>query len=328
MSESSPVDGINGDSDYSYEFTEDERYIFDTFGYLVIRNVLTKEDLTEANAVLDKHMHKVEERMDAVLRNTKEGTPLSGDGKRGRMDLGGVMEWPGDDSRVFKSILAHPKLVKKFHGLLGKGYRMDHMPFVIAQEKGSEGFSLHGGTVDCGSGEYNPFLAYSCNHGKLHNSLLGVSVQFADAKAGDGGFIVVPGSHKSNFKMPQAMIDGEEYTEFIRQPATKAGDVVLFSEGTVHGAAAWKAEHQRRICLYRFAPATNCYGRSYFGSEGRTWPEAMYNHLNEAQRSVLEPPYANRLDRPNIEDDGSIIVTTRNSKKKEFDRKVFGTKYF
>ena len=55
------------------------------------------------------------------------------------------------DSKVFKSILPHPLLLPLFHGILGKGYRMDHLPFVIAQDKGAEGFQLHGGTVDCNS---------------------------------------------------------------------------------------------------------------------------------------------------------------------------------
>jgi hypothetical protein len=54
----------------------------------------------------------------------------------------------------------------------------------------------------------------------------------------------------------------------------------------------------------------------------------MYEGLNEAQRAVLEPPYANRLDRPNIEADGSVTMTTRSERKKQHDREVFGTKYF
>ena len=51
-----------------------------------------------------------------------------------------------------------------------------------------------------------------------------------DHNPGDGGFCVVPGSHKSNFKMPEGMVDGITHSEYIQQPATKAGDVVLFSE--------------------------------------------------------------------------------------------------
>jgi hypothetical protein len=209
---------------------------------------------------------------------------------------------------------------------------MDHLPLVIAQDTGAEGFQLHGGTVDCSSGEYNPHLAYTCHHGMIRTALLGVNVMLTDHNAGDGGFCIVPCSHKSNYKMPKGMMDGEAYSEFIQQPMTKAGDVVLFSEGTVHGAKPWTApeNRQRRACLYRFSPATNVYGRSYFGHDGGGgWPRAIYDDLNDAQRAVLEPPYANRLDRPNILPDAvSIEITTRNERKKEHDRQVFKTKYF
>jgi hypothetical protein len=139
------------------------------------------------------------------------------------------------------------------------------------------------------------------------------------------------------------MVDGQSHSEFIRQPATKAGDVVLFSEGTVHGALPWTCqERQRRACLYRFAPATMAYGRSYFGhptaddeknggkavNNAGGWPIAMYHGLTEAERVVLEPPYNTRLDRPSVKQDGSVEITTRSARKKQHDREVFGTKYF
>jgi hypothetical protein len=121
----------------------------------------------------------------------------------------------------------------------------------------------------------------------------------------------------------------ENDNEYIIQPETKAGDVVLFSEGTVHGAKAWVSDQERRTCLYRFSPATNVYGRSYLGVDGANgWPEAMYDDLTDAQSAVLEPPYANRLDRPNINDDGNVEITTRSTRKKQHDRDVFKTKYF
>ena len=311
---------------YPLEMTDDEKYLFDLNGYLVVRGVLTPEEVKTVNEVIDNHSDDMVERSDGALRNAVEGTALYGTGP-GRKDLGGVLEW-GPESKIFKSILDHPRLVPLFHGILGKGYRMDHLPFVLAQDRGAEGFQLHGGTIDCLSGQFNPHLAYTYQHGTMRSALLGCNVMLTDHNAGYGGFCVVPGSHKSNFKMPRGMVDGESYQEFVRQPITKAGDVVLFSEGTVHGAMAWTAETQRRVCLYRFSPATNVYGRSYFGHEGGGWPDAMYDDITEAQRAVLEPPYANRLDRPNIQTDGSIEITTRNERKKQHDREVFGTKYF
>jgi len=314
--------------EYPIEMTEDERYLFDLNGYLIVRGVLTPEEVEEANAAIDGHAHEMVERSDPNLRNAKAGTRFFGQGP-GRMDLGRCLEWGEEDSRVFKSILAHPRLVPIFHGILGKGYRMDHLPMILAQNAGSEGFQLHGGTVDCTSGEYNPHLAYNCHHGTIRSALLGCNVILRDHNAGDGGFCIVPGSHKSNFKMPKGMVDGEKYEEFIVQPASKAGDVILFSEGTVHGAKEWKSSVQRRTALFRFSPATHVYGRSYFGHEGGGWPTAMYDNLTPAQKAVLEPPYANRLDRPNIMPDAeSVEITTRNARKKQHDQDVFGTKYF
>lgn len=311
---------------YPIEMSEAERYLFDLNGFIIIRNVLTPEEVAAANAVIDKHQAEMIERKEDALRNAVKGTKMYGDGT-GRKDLGGVLEW-GEDSKIFKSILAHPRLLPLFHGILGKGYRMDHLPFLIAQDKGAEGFALHGGTVDCSTGMYNPELAYTCHNGFIRSALLACSVVLTDHDPGFGGFCVVPGSHKSNFKMPEGMVDGEAYSEYIQQPATKAGDVVLFSEGTVHGALPWTQDTQRRVCLYRFSPATNVYGRSYFTENGK-WPEKMYEGLTDAQRAVLEPPYANRLDRPEIADDAETVsVSTRNERKKQHDREMFGTKYF
>lgn len=81
------------------------------------------------------------------------------------------------------------------------------------------------------------------------------------------------------------------------------------------------------VCAIPIRACNYVIGRSYFG-EVCAWPSKFYDGLNDAQRSVLEPPYANRLDRPNIRTDGTVEVTTRNDRKKQHDRNVFGTKYF
>jgi Phytanoyl-CoA dioxygenase (PhyH) len=321
--------------------SDDDRYLFDLNGFLVVRGVLTPEEVQKANGAIDRHQHQMVERLDPNLRNAKSGTFFFGTGS-GRKDLGRMLEWDGGgDAAVFRSILAHERLVPIFHGLLGQGYRMDHLPLVLAQDCGAEGFQLHGGTVDCQTGEYNHHLAYNCVHGTIRTHLLGCNVMLTDHNAGDGGFCVVPGSHKSNFRMPSGMVDGERYREYVVQPETKAGDVILFSEGTVHGAMAWTPPNrQRRACLYRFAPATMAYGRSYFaeassngedrGTTTTRWPAAMYEGLTDAQRAVLEPPYATRLDRPLIVDaaTGAVKKSSRSDRKKQHDAQVFGTPYF
>lgn len=314
---------------------EKDRYLFDLNGYIVLKNVLTKEEVAEANLAIDEHIADGVERLDPAVRNTPAGCPLDGDGKSGRIDVGRVLQW-GSQSRIFREILDHPKLLPYFHAFLGPGYRMDHMPFVIAQNKGSEGFSLHGGTIDVRSGEYNHSLAYNCaSMGVIRCSLMAVSIVLSHHPPGSGGFCVVRGSHKSNFKAPPSMIDGIENQEFVYQPITEAGDVVLFSEGTVHGALPWNQDYQRRVCLYRFAPATCGYGRSYI-EEGIEkddevcggWPKEMMEGMTVGQKAVLQPPFATRLDRRVLDAEGKVVVTSRGAAKMELDNKVFGTKYF
>jgi hypothetical protein len=282
-------------------------------------------------------MPQSQERLAKELRNTKINTPLSGDGKAGRIDLGGVLSWTDPGTQLFRDVLNHPKLKPAYTGLLGAGYRMDHMPFIIAQNKGSEGFSLHGGVIDVDSGEYNHPLTYSVHNGTIRNNLLACSVVLSDHPQGSGGFVVVPGSHKSNFKAPQSMINGEEgSTDFVVQPNTKAGDVILFSEGTVHGARPWTLDHQRRVALYRFAPPTCSYGRSYMDSGldgegiglGKGWPADIYPQMNDEQKAVLLPPFAVRLDRVTLPDEGGTKVESRSAAKKAHDKNVFGTDYF
>jgi len=107
------------ETNYPLEMTDDEKYLFDLNGYLIVRNVLSPGEVKEANKVIDTYQHKMIERKDSALRNSVKGTSFYGTGP-GRKDLGGVLEW-GEDSKIFKKLLAHPRLVPLMHGILGKG---------------------------------------------------------------------------------------------------------------------------------------------------------------------------------------------------------------
>ena len=162
--------------------------------------------------------------------------------------------------------------------------------------------------------------------------LAAISVQLCDHNEGDGGFCIVRGSHKLNLPVPEAMATGvdEAFSEHVYQPQTKAGDVVIWSEATVHGATPWRGAHQRRIAIYRFAPANMGYGRGY-----TEYTDEQLANLTDLQRAVVEPPYSTRLERPLVTAeaaregaDGPAPKRPRSEAKKAFDRKLFGTSYF
>lgn len=95
---------------------------------------------------------------------------------------------------------------------------------------------------------------------------------------------VVPTS--LNFPVSEVYKHGLDFREHLHQSTTSAGDVILFSEATVHGALPWVAQHERRVAVLRFAPATCAYGRAY--AEG--WPPEMLEGLTPQERAVMEPP--------------------------------------
>ena len=327
--------------------SELELFSFDTLGFLVVRGVLSPAQVAEVNSAIDAQTMQgnAHERQGAMRLTGAGGTalaPLVGDGTTGRMDLGNALKWGGDPLR---SILTHPRLIPYMHAFLGKGYRLDHQPITILQNQGAEGFDLHGGPIDA-NGNWDPHLAYHFSHGMVRTQLLGVSVQLVDTKAGDGGFAIIPGSHKSNFKCPgiAKKLGLEEFSLTQEQqpltvsPEVRAGDVILFSEACTHGTLAWKSERQRRIVIYRFSPANIGYGRNYSEeANGGGWDKETLASMTDAMKSVLQPPFHPRLDRMTLSmdsaDQNPLTVTAgvekpRPAAKKAFDTAVFGTEYF
>eukprot|EP00913_Durusdinium_trenchii_P002702 g2500.t1 len=264
-----------------HTMTDEEKFFFDLNGFIHVRGALSQEEVHQLNEGIDTHRSEIRERTDTALRNTgagggvpEAGSPLAGDGQTGRRDLGGMLGWPKPHCLPWRQLLTHPRLLPYLTTLCGPGYRMDHLPLVVTSKKGSEGFHLHGGPLT-EAGAFNPTLQYRCVNGEFYNSLLAMSVQLVDHAQGDGGFCVIRGSHKLNFP------------EHFYQPETRAGDVLFFSEATVHGAMAWTAEHERRIAIYRFAPATVAYGRSY----SPQWPQEMLEDLTTAQPMERSKPF-------------------------------------
>ncbi|KAH8060778.1 phytanoyl-CoA dioxygenase [Aureococcus anophagefferens] len=134
-----------------------------------------------------------------------------------------------------------------------------------------------------------------------HNAL-------TDAPAGAGGFCAVPGSHKANFSIPPALADlaDDELAEHVVQPAIMAGDVLLFSEATLHGTLPWTLDHQRRTVIYRFAPAG-----PRTAAATPEWPAAMLAGMSEAQRAVCAPPYHPRMNRTCLDEEGRVAPKPR-----------------
>ncbi|MEC8894621.1 MAG: phytanoyl-CoA dioxygenase family protein [Candidatus Poribacteria bacterium] len=260
---------------------DDEKYLFDLNGYLVIEDVLTMEEIDISNQAIDKYANKMR------IRPREE--KLDGDsgmlaGTHGRGELGGLLELESPWCDPFRKMLVHPKIVPYLNEILGTGFRMDHQMFLISMDKGAEGFIFHGSS---GPG-FDPNQYYIFQNGKMHCGLTVVTFQLGDVNPGDGGLIVIPGSHKSNFSCPIQIKKHEKHQEHVHQIVCKAGSVVIFTEAVTHGTLPWTADHPRRSILTRYTAGNLAYVPAY----------AIPEWADERQRSVMEPPYHTRLNRP------------------------------
>ena len=116
--------------------TSEQKFAFDLQGYCVVPGVFTDEEVEIMNVAIDLRADEIIERKGRLRLGGKAGDPLAGDGATGREDLGGMLSWENGDAELFRSVLDHSTLVPYYHALVGKGYRMDHLPLMIQQRTG------------------------------------------------------------------------------------------------------------------------------------------------------------------------------------------------
>lgn len=271
-----------------------ERYLFDLHGFLVVEGVLSKAEVAAANEAIERHADGIVERVGEASLSSDSKTMQ---GETGRGDLGGLLSWEKPWCDPFRAMLAHPQITPYLNQLLGKGWRLDHNAGLISMRKGAEGHLLHGSSGPA----FDRHQYYIFKDGQMHNGLTVVAWQLADVNPGDGGLALIPGSHKGNYACPQPIRKWEAHQDVVKQVTCKAGDVVIFTEAVTHGTIPWSADHDRRSVLFRMSPGNLAYAKGY-----NPWPESMLEGLTPQQRAVLEPPYHQRLQRPVLDDDGTL----------------------
>ena len=273
-----------------------EKFLFDLQGFLLVRNILTPEEVSALNAAIDANMDKKGEDGNSY---TGKSTTLVGTHKRGFFT--GMMTWEQPWCQPYRDIIAHPKAIPYLNTMYGRGWKLDHEPFILTADRESEGLMLHGST----NYHFDGSQYYTYRNGEIRCGMLVFQYQLADVNEGDGGLCVIPGSHKANFPSSVAMREWEEDRDLVYNIPCKAGDLIIFNEATIHGTLPWTAAHERRALLVRYSPKYLHFAGGFYKTEMPEW----VSELTEAQQAVVEPPYI--YNRPLIEDDGVTVVRPR-----------------
>lgn len=242
--------------DKRYQVSEEEKFIFDLDGYIVLKDVLTSEEVDELNALADEKMATQAE--DEGYKNVRQ---------------------PSAWGAPFQRLIDHSRVMPYLLEFLGPKVRIDH-DYLIFMDKGAKRGRLHGG--DNGSeGDH----WYKYRDGVIRTGLTVVTFFTSPARAGDGGFCCIPGTHKTNFlkSIPQDVRHFERTPHYVRQPEVDAGDALIFSEALVHGTMPWTADHQRRAFLYKYSPGHSAWSGKYYDL-------SAYDGLTEQQLRLMAPP--------------------------------------
>jgi Phytanoyl-CoA dioxygenase (PhyH) len=234
----------------SLPMDEVERYLFDLNGYLVLPNVLSDSELAALNSKLDlsgapemlnqnNFIHTGFPDPDAADDQDLEG-PV-------RVYNGLVTDWGSE----FRDLVDHPVVLPYLEQLLGADLRFDHSYAILMHSRAgaTSPHRLHNGGTP-----FDPSQYYNVRDNRMFNGLVAVCYALTTVGSRDGGFCVIPGSHKANFPVPAKIIGIVDATAPVVQVPMNAGDVLIFTEAITHGALPWRASHERRALLYKYAP--------------------------------------------------------------------------
>ena len=266
---------------------DEERYLFDLQGYMVIDDVLKPAELSALNDMLDEYdLWNEAPEQDRFFDFWKNGD--------GQLSAGPLHRF----ARPFRQLVGHTRIVPYLADLLGKQFRYDH-GHAMLMRRGGGPFELHGGAVP-----RLPGIRYEVADGQIRSELLVVEYALCDVGETDGGLCVLPGSHKSNFACPPNFASFEKTGPWLQPVPQKAGSAVIFTEALTHGTLAWTAAHERRALFYRYTPGHMAFVGRY-REDGLEQPDGGYpqpSHSPEddwspEERRILEAPYWwNRAD--------------------------------
>ena len=245
--------------------TAEQRYLFDLHGYLHLRNVLSAEELAAARAAAERYV-------DSPPDQLPEGFRVDGR----RYEHGFAFD------RALERLTMHPATWPIVTELTRGRPRLVSGTLQInaAATDQVQPLRLH-----CARDDYGwDAIRYEVRDGRIFCDHTVVFPYLTDVHPGDGGLVVVPGSHKSLFERPPELFNNgvletlEQLPAGVENITPRAGDMVVMNELVTHGALPWTPRDRRRLILVlRYMPQY---------SRAADIPEAVQRRLTPEVREL------------------------------------------
>jgi len=241
--------------------TDEQRFLFDLQGYLVVPGVLDPGQVERMLTVMDEHsVNPPEENTDDYR-------------------FGNFLRW-GDD---YRNLIDHPTILPILEDLLGPRFRLDHAYGMATAPRHGEVQMSKGNSLHHHAAMFEHGCFYVTHGNKMHNGLIVVSYSLTDIGPGAGGFCCIPGSHKALYEMPDRWYQLQD-NPLVQQIPQRAGDALIFTESLTHGTWPWSDPNaQRRSVLMKYTPHYMQWAAGVMNSE--------IEGLTERQKLILQGPY-------------------------------------
>ena len=260
-----------------------DKYLFDLNGFIVIQNALNKSEVKACNTIIDKLKKLKHNEWEGYVHGHNYG------GKEG-LNLQQIYE----AGKPFEKLIDHPSWINHMLEFVGGDGTFDHQHGPLFIDENFVNVRGPGDAIGIHSGNHEGTQRghYRYENGKMHSGQVNILVALTDIGKGDGGTVVIPASHKANFKHPEfdqnRMLKGGKvsHAAFMtgaKEVYLKQGDALLFVDSLCHGSAKRANKGERRVVIYRYGPSWGFFRHPYRPSK------QLLKKLTKFQRQIVMP---------------------------------------
>lgn len=230
--------------DGTVHLTPAQRLHFDIYGFVLLENVLTTDEIDQMKNAL--YRIKDDENIDG------KRVYVRWNGQH-RVLLGNLVEY----DPALLAYAVHPKLVPLVEEVVGGAVRLEETEAIINRRNPDEDLDeLH-------KRRYNPTGFHrGTQHGwgtymeqdKFHCIFVKTLAYLTDVGPDDGGTCVIPGSHRLTWKQNEMIEAALSDDKLIHQVEASAGSVLLFAEALIHSTTAIRSDKERVILIAGYTP--------------------------------------------------------------------------
>ena len=221
---------VNADGLPVVSLTQEQKYVFDMRGWLLVPGVLAEEEIGPMRQFCYR------------LQRDRESLP-----EEQRTIFGAPLQ----------PLMDHPVVVGFMNEFLATpylaseecyGFRMEMSFPALRSSRDAEPFKFH---PHNGNGYFRmpgDGHMYHCLPGKAHSGLTRVIWELNEVEKGDGGTLFISGSHKSAFTAPESAYTPE--SPLWDTYSCPAGSVVFFTEAVSHSGVPWANPERDRVAVF------------------------------------------------------------------------------